>query len=194
MRSPSMMSKYAGLKMIEEYGLPHPNWRFFTSPSELQKQPWTEAPHGWTIRCAPTLQYSFALPSRHCLPFDQVGDTRKKMVDNTKVDMFVVYPSWKFDISGGLLLDGPLAHLEVVRGDIAGLLRGSRSPDASFSYSIGLLGGWICVQGHEDILSQSDRALFINAVRILSSEDRLLLEWTKTSEGGILFHDCVKFG
>lgn len=193
MKNPSQISKYAGLQLIERYGLPHPDWLFVSSPQQVRRRAWACAPHGWTVRCTPTLMYSFALPASHCLPFPSIGSVIQRLSKNHKIDMFVIYPSWKFDISGGLLLDGPSSRLEVVKGDIAMLLRGKRSPDASFSHTAPALSGWLCVQGKESVLGAEDRAVLLRATKVLAAEDHLLFEWTKTTEGRLVFHDCLKY-
>ncbi len=116
-----------------------------------------------------------------------------RFAEGHKIDMFTIYPSWEFDISGGLLLDGLSACLEVVKGDIAKLLRGKYSPDASFSHTRRTLSGWLCIQGKESLLGTEDRAVLFRAVRALAAEDHLVLEWTKTTEGRLVFHDCLKY-
>lgn len=193
MRHPLQISKYAGLQLIEMHGLPHPDWCFVSSAKEVPRQAWARAPYGWTVRCTPTLIYAFALPSSHRLPFSSIGPVIQRFAEGHKVDMFVVYPSWEFDISGGLLLDELSARLEVVKGDIARLLRGEHSPDASFSHTIHTLSGWLCIQGKESLLGTEDRAVLLRAVRALAAEDHLVLEWTKTTEGRLVFHDCLKY-
>ena len=194
MSTPSNLSKFAGLQLIDRYSLPHPDWRFGTSPEDIPEDPWTTAAHGWTVRCAPKSRYAFALPASHRLPYRQVRVVLESLRQLTSEHVFVVYPSWEFDISGGLLIDRPMIYVEVVRGDIADLLRGRRSPDAVLSFDSSAGYASECLRGDAEILHEADQVVLVRALRALREEDKVVFEWTKTTDGQILFHDCARFG
>ena len=188
-----VISKYEGLLKIQIFGLPHPEWIFINSPFDIPKRPWTEAPHGWTIRCAPKFNYEFGLPARHRLDFRSLRDVIKSFMGKVDDHNFVVYPSWQYDRSGSchVKIDGVV--IEAVIGDIGPLLKGVKSPDTVYTYSGPLFVHMKSVFGEKDILSLSDRVFLLKSCRKVHKDKLIILEWVKTSEKKILFYDWFEF-
>jgi hypothetical protein len=186
-------SKYDGLRKIEAYCLPHPEWLFIKSPQDIPKKPWVEAPHGWTIRCCPLERYEFGLPSEHRLKYEELPKVLHMISQKVNVSDFVVYPSWEFDISGCLLIGPDEIVVEVVVGDIAPLLKGQKTPDAIYSYKGSGDLSLMLIAGEKELLSASDKIILIDAVRQTPfTKYTTVLEWTKTTMGRILFHDLIE--
>lgn len=195
MRSDAVMnvSKYDGLLKIGIFGLPCPDWRFVSSAQQIPDRPWCSAPHGWTVRCAPHGHYSFGLPSKHRIPFDEIGSTLVKMSSMlcriSKDASFVIYPSWQAVFAGCCLVTTVEATIECVVGDIAGLLRSAKSVDCSYSLSGPYFTRIQPSAGAGYLLSDSEIRLFSSICRLVATEGQIVLEWTKTSDWGIVFHD-----
>lgn len=185
----AVISKYEGLQRIEIVGLPHPKWIFATNETGIPRKPWTDAPHGWTIRCAPKTMYEFGMPARHRLKFNSLRRTLKSFLKKLYDHSFVIYPSWQYDRSGSCHVEIDKAFIEVVIGDIGPLLAGKKSPDAVFAYDGPLFIHASLITGNSGILPKSDRALLAKSCRKVSCQNTVVLEWVKTSERRILFYD-----
>lgn len=189
----SFISKYEGLRRIEEYELPHPPWRFVANHNDIPPVAWTEAPYGWTIRCCPREKYEFGLPSKHKLNYQQLPNTLRELHKKAHVSQFVIYPSWEFDFSGCFLITSDSTLIEVVTGDIAALLKGQRTPDAIYFCEGPTYYKLTLRAGKEGILSNSQKSLFLKVCRRISTQGFIVIEWTKTTEGKVLFHDLVEY-
>lgn len=187
------ISKYEGLRRIEKYGLPHPSWRFVSNYNDIPTVAWTDAPHGWTIRCCPREGYEFGLPSKHKLNYEQLPKALRELHKKAHVSQFVIYPSWEFDFSGCFLITSDNAFIEVVTGDIAALLKGQRVPDAIYFCEGPAYSQLALSVGKEEIVPHTEKLLFLKICRRISTQGTLVLEWTKTTEGKVLFHDFVEF-
>ena len=188
------LSKYHGLLKIETHGLNHPQWVFVTTSSQIPTRPWAEAPVGWTVRCCPEESYEFGLPSKHMLRFTAlrsvVSEFTKRLESNVR---FVIYPSWEFDISGCCLIEHNRLTVEAVKGDIAPLLKGQVNPDVVLESTGPFFQRFDRVRGHSELLSLQDQRVLLVACRKLEvASTTLVLEWTKTLLGEILFHDWLE--
>ena len=191
--SKASISKYEGLRKIEEYELPHPLWRFVANHNDIPPVAWTEAPHGWTIRCCPREKYEFGLPSKHRLNYEQLPNTLRELHKKSHVSQFVIYPSWEFDFSGCFLITSDSTLIEVVNGDIEALLKGKRTPDAIYFCEGPAYYQLTLREGKEGILSNPQIMLFLKVCRRISTQGLIVIEWTKTTEGKVLFHDLVEY-
>ncbi len=187
------LSKYHGLLQIEKYGLNHPRWIFVTTSSQIPTQPWAEAPVGWTVRCCPEESYEFGLPSEHMLGFSElrsvVRDFANRLESNVR---FVIYPSWEFDVSGCCLIEHNRLIVEAVKGDIAPLLRGKVNPDVVLESTGPFFQRFGRVRGNNEFLSLQDQRVLLVSCRKLEVASALVLEWTKTLFGEIMFHDWLE--
>ncbi len=130
-----MKGKLFGLKQIDEFDLPRPRWIFLTNPSELPREPWTDAPWGWTVRCALKSKYeSFSnernLPFYNLLKWEEINNYLN-YIEKTYCDdiTYIIYPSWSFHSSGTVLVTKYEIIIESVFGSIAKLTDGKMDPD-----------------------------------------------------------------
>lgn len=190
-----MISKYEGLRKIEAYGIPHPDWIFVRKAEEIPPKAWAKAPHGWTIRCCPQGVYHFGLPSKHMIEFSSIRTELQSLIDiKTKLNnlFFVIYPSWEFDRSGCCIVSIDRLVIEAVIGDIAPLLRGKKNPDLVYIYEGPYYIRLFSIQGDKKILSAYDLKIIRKSCMKIISEKEVVLEWTKTNENKILFHDWLE--
>jgi len=188
-------SKLDGLLAIMEANLPHPDWRFFSAPSELPAEPWASASHGWTIRLCPTHSYQFGLVSTHYEPYGVLPVKMYALARTmTESFQFVVYPSWQFVASGGCHVSVDRLVIEVVRGSIASLLEGHRTPDLFLLYEGPLFSHLRDQVGDITILPAERLATLRSCSRRVWTTGLLtvVLEWSWCDDGRILFHDWVE--
>lgn len=187
------LSKYQGLLKIEKCGLNHPRWVFVMTADQIPTQPWAEAPVGWTVRCCPEEYYEFGLPSKHMLQFTELQTVVREFADRLAANVrFVIYPSWEFDVSGCCLMEHDRLTVEAVKGDIAPLLRGQVNPDVVLSAAGPFFIGFDLIRGRSELLSLQDQRVLLVSCRKLKVAATLVLEWTKTISGDILFHDWLE--
>jgi len=187
------LSKYHGLLKIETCGLNHPRWVFVTTSSQIPTQPWADATVGWTVRCCPENFYEFGLPSKHMLRFTELRSVVRGFAKRLETNVrFAIYPSWKSDVSGCCLMEHDRLMVEAVKGDIAPLLRGQVNPDVVLESVGHLFQRFNCVRGHSELLNLQDQRVLLVSCRKLEVTSTLVLEWTKTLFGKILFHDWLE--
>ena len=187
------LSKYHGLLQIDKFGLKHPQWIFVKSSNQIPTQPWAKAPVGWTVRCCPEDSYEFGLPSKHMLQFSELQSVVHEFSEYLKTDVrFVIYPSWEFDVSGCCLMEHGRLIVEAVKGDIAPLLRGQVNPDVVLESKGPFFQKFFQIRGNSELLSFQDQQVLLVSCRKLEVAATLVLEWTKTLFGEILFHDWLE--
>ena len=189
----TILSKKEGLLRISTYGIPHPNWIIIDKPSELPSSEWCEAPNGWSIRCAPNINYKFALPSFHYQSFNTIKSTLHSIVNSISMNTsYVIYPSWNFKYSGCLSVNSYRLLIEVVRGDIANLLRGKKKPGMILSYSAPRFNRLVEKIG-EPIITNGDLSELLSIGRDIYEDDKeRVLEWTKTTDNNLFIHDWIE--
>jgi hypothetical protein len=134
------------------------------------------------------------LPSRHHLPFSGVKSTIHKLEGSvTDGTIYVVYPSWDFDVSGGCRLTKDQLVIEVVRGDIGPLLRGEKTPEAVYSFEAAGYRSRGAVIGNGALLSNENLSHLLKACRSLSFNQMLVLEWSLTVQRDMVFHDWIEW-
>lgn len=187
-------SKYHGLLQIDKFGLQHPQWVFVKLPNQIPTQPWANAPVGWTVRCCPEDSYEFGLPSKHMLQFSELQSVVYEFSEYITMNVrFVIYPSWEFDVSGCCLMEHGWLTVEAVKGDIAPLLRGQVNPDVVWKSEGPFFQKFDRVRGNNELLSVQDQQVLLVSCRKLNvASATLVLEWTKTLSGEILFHDWLE--
>jgi len=188
-------SKYDGLKTIESLGLPRPNWKFIKVSDAVPNKPWTVSLYGWTIRSLSTSTYDYAIPSKHNVSYETIKYNIDEMYRGSGYVNYVVYPSWRFNVSGCLMIDNPMAVLEAVFGDISSLLRGKKNPDITvFDNSVRFISKLVEYR----INNSLDRIIvhqISSAFRVLTDFgfNRINLEWTLTLDKEFFFHDLAAF-
>lgn len=188
------LSKYHGLMKIEMCRLNHPQWIFVTTSSQIPTRPWADAPVGWTVRSCSEESYKFGMPSKHMLHFTEIRSVVSGFSKRLKTNVsFVIYPSWEFDVSGCCLMANNRLTVEAVKGDIAPLLRGQTDPDVVLESAGPFYQKFELIRGSSELLSIEDQRTLLVSCRKLEVASTLVLEWTKTLCGKILFHDWLEF-
>lgn len=188
-----MRSKLAGLRLIEQWGLPHPDWRLGHAPDLLIMRPWREAPYGWTVRtaldCATVMPGDEnELPFANMAPWDRIADiVRDFLTDGRGPLVFIVYPSWQFKVSGCILVAGDTIHLEVVAGSLAKLTSGRSDPEARLAFSRWAPYACSLRTDAKGLAQLGHAGLFREYFEVLSLYDGLA-EWTRTQQGELFFH------
>ncbi len=190
---PEFISKYKGLNNIHTYGLPHPDWIFIQNINELPSEPWAPAKYGWTIRICPIDSYKFGLKSKHHIPFNKIPfEVNLFEIGNLTGFFFVIYPSWRFSISGGCHVSPFRLIIEVVIGNIAPLLKGEVNPDAVMTFEGPYYSKLLKKNDPQNIFSKDDQFIILNSIRKIPAPKDVTLEWSKTTDRKILFHDWVQ--
>ena len=193
MEKGQIISKYEGLLKIDLYNIPHPDWIFISSEKDIPINPKIDAPFGWTIRSCPKRNYAFKLPCKNKIDYKQVVYFWKKFNDETGNDQYIIYPSWEFKFSGGMILTFNELVVEVINGNIASLLEGIKTPDSVY-YSTGpYFNTLIHKRGDEDLISLYFKKIFLRTGNKIFVNNYTVLEWSITSQGNIYFHDLVEF-
>jgi hypothetical protein len=129
----------------------------------------------------------------HYLEYSEVrhtlADFRRRLSPNHK---FVVYPSWYFEYAGCCHLTPTERIVELVRGDIAPLLAGTKNPEATYSVSPPDPGKLTLVRGDERIASAQDLRIIASSMERIAVSKLVVLEWSKTSRGALYFHDWLE--
>jgi hypothetical protein len=185
------MDKYQGIKLIELFELPHPDWEFVRSSIELKKLYKKEAKYGWTVRsCLPGSEEVLYLPHKNWAEKEKVP----KLVDKFQKELngkaiLVVYPSWEFVKSGNILISENEITLEGVYGFLGSLLRGERDPDATYTsdrYNI----SFKLKRGDPNFLNLRDRRRIGRALLNVTTNN-VQLEWSLTTDDELFFHDLL---
>jgi hypothetical protein len=187
------LSKYEGLKTIEIYNLPHPNWIFVNNSNDIPRTPWVDAPYGWTIRTCPNYCYKFSLPAKHRIEYSGLPEILNDFKNKIVSPIFVVYPSWDFEISGCTQLTNNQLLIEIMKGDIAPLLRGDACPEYIFRCEGPFFNNLETIKGNINILTNYEVKIFLNLPKKININNFVVLEWTRTSEKKLLFHDFFGF-
>ena len=186
------MDKYQGLKLIELLDLPHPDWEFIRSSTELKKFYEKEAKYGWTVRsCLPGSEEVLYLPHKNWAKKEEVPniiDEFQRKLNGRAI--FVVYPSWEFVKSGNILISENEITLEGVYGFLGSLLRGEKAPDATYTsdrFNI----SFKLKNGDPNFLDTRYKRR-IERVLVNVTTHNILLEWSITTEDELFFHDLIE--
>lgn len=102
---------------------------------------------------------------------------------------YVVYPSWKFLVSGGCRVEVDRLTIEAIRGELKPLLRGTRNPDVAFSYAGPFYEHHVETVGDASALPEADLNSIKSFCKRLSPHEFISLEWSITDARRLLFHD-----
>jgi len=178
------MTILQGLRIIDQAGLPHPEWEFVRNSKDLKKFPKIKDYAGWTIRTVEVKNgpwknlYANWLPKKKVLP--RIDELQKEQRGRA---LFVVYPSWKWKKGGTILIEKDRVVTEAVKGQIEDLMRRGRV-DASYFYRKGRL---MHATGNKSFLTASEKRKILQASRKLKLKD-VILEWGVTTQDKFIFY------
>ena len=119
------MTILQGLRLIERYGLPHPEWQFVRYSEELKIGRMRDYV-GWTIRTVALIKSKKKWKNVfvNWIPKREVParlDALQKQQEGEAI--FVVYPSWTWKKAGAIMSEGMRVTIEGVYGSINDLSR-----------------------------------------------------------------------
>lgn len=181
-------SKFDGLRLIDIWDLPHPEWILICPGDGLPERPWAKAPHGWSVRCAPRGAYEFMLPAAHHLQFQEMLRHAAALIDDRR-SCIVVYPSWQPRVSGIALLVDQELLLEAVQGPLEPLARGVVTPDLYLSFEGPLFNRLRECRGNSGLLSPIELSRLTTPLKRVSVDAALSLEWVVTDCDEVMYFD-----
>lgn len=176
------MKLYQGLLKIEKLKLPHPIWQFIKSGDGLVNMEKIDSYAGWTIRTVKISKGLYKNLYVNWLPLKKV----KKKVDEFQEQLkdrglFVVYPSWRWQMGGTLLIEKDRQIVEAIKGEIVDLARHGIN-QSCYIFKKGRL---IEVTGKR-LLDKKVLIQIKKAIKVLNKDT--YLEWAVTTQGKFIFY------
>lgn len=182
------MTILQGLKLIDKYKLPHPDWEFVETAKDLKKFYKINDYVGWTIRTVSVKKgpwknlYANWLPKKQ-LPA-KVDELQKKQKGRA---LFVVYPSWKWIKGGTILKEKGKTIIEAVKGEIVNLMRKGKI-NVSYIYNGNHL---VDFTGQKNFLSHLELRKIRRAAGQLKIEG-VILEWAISTQNKLIIYRLEK--
>ena len=103
-----------GLETLRALALPTPDWQQVRTAKDIVLLRITDTPHGWTIRtCRTDGKRETGGFVRNNVPAACVAQMLERRSDMfQKGEFYIVYPSWKFDMSFNVVFDEPTFIVE----------------------------------------------------------------------------------
>jgi len=177
------------LLKLHELQIPHPRWEFVQSPEELKRYYNLRDYCGWTIR---SLLEAKEHPDGKPFHVNWVykPDVPRRIEEfRQSLDgkgWFVVYPSWKWNAGGTLLLDNKQLVIEAVKGAIYNLLKGVRR-DVTLIHDRESKQTLFTKGEKELVPIEVKTKLFETADKL--RDDNYILEWAITTENKLIFYN-----
>jgi len=129
-----------GLKTLREFGLPTPDWQEVAGTADIGRLNLVDTTHGWTIRtCRSDGRRETGGFFMNNLPPGKVADVlrgRAQMFEEG--EFYIVYPSWKFDMSFNVILDELTFTVEGKSGSQKGISVGTEMPEIALQLPFGM--------------------------------------------------------
>ncbi|MFA4873527.1 MAG: hypothetical protein WC659_06410 [Patescibacteria group bacterium] len=179
------MTILQGLRLIERYGLPHPEWQFVRYSAEL-KIGHIRDYVGWTIRTAALIDSKKKWTnvfvnwvSKRDVPvkLDELQSQQRGEA------IFVVYPSWKWKKAGAVMSEGMRVTVEGVNGSIGDLSRKGRM-HAQFVYHRHQLNH---THGDQTFFTPSEKKIIQSACERFAGKD-IIAEFAVTTRNKLVFY------
>jgi hypothetical protein len=172
-----------GLKIIDKYNLPHPEWEFVFTSKDLDNFYQTEDYVGWTIRTVEIIDGPWINLYANWLEKKDVPakvDELQNQHENKA--LFVVYPSWKWKKGGTILIEPDRTVIESVDGPIVDLMRHGKVTASYFFENDKLVD----TTGDKNFLTEQEIKIILQAQNIPMKN--IILEWGITTEGKFIFY------
>ncbi len=189
----TIKSKLFGIRFIDYWHLPHPDWRIFDNSNIEITEPWTDAFCGWTVRTAFNRNYATPgeennLPFLNKLNWNDIPNVIREISKRfTEPFVFIIYPSWEFKVSGTVLHIDNHITIEAVRGSIGKLTSGNAIPEGIITFFD--FAPYLKTSSFGDltIVRKGDRNIFRGYFEIFCLY-KSILEWTRTKNNELFFH------
>lgn len=182
------MTILGGLKLIDRYKLPHPEWEFVKSSKELKKFYKIKDYVGWTIRTVSVangpwknLYVNWLAKKKVPAKIDEFQRQYKGKA------LFVVYPSWRWKKGGTILKEKGRTIIEAVKGEVVNLMRKGKI-NASYSYVGNRLREFT---GQKSFLSHKE----LKKIRLAAGQLKMqgvILEWAISSQNKFIIYRLEK--
>jgi hypothetical protein len=129
-----------GLQTLRSFGLPTPEWQEVRSPADIDRLKLGETPHGWTIRtCRTDGQREIGgFFMNNVQPADVSAVLRGRARKLEEGEFYIVYPSWKFDMSFNVVFDDSMFIVEGKSGSQKGISDGTELPEIAVRIPFGM--------------------------------------------------------
>ena len=182
------MTILQGLKLIDHYNLPHPEWEFVKNSKALKKFYKIKDYVGWTIRTVAVEKGPWRNLYVNWLPKKQVlGKIDEFKRQQKGKALFVVYPSWQWKKGGTILKEKGRTIIEAVKGEIVNLMRKGKI-NASYIYNCNHLDSFT---GQKNFLSFMELRKIQQAASKLNT-DRVILEWAISTQNKFIIYRLEK--
>ncbi|MFH1366573.1 MAG: hypothetical protein ABIH38_01110 [Patescibacteria group bacterium] len=182
------MTILQGLKLIEKYKLPHPEWEFVRTLKGLKKFYSVKDYVGWTIRTVAVEKGSWRNLYVNWLPKKQVPAKVDELQRKQKGKaLFVVYPSWRWKKGGTILKEKGRTIIEAVKGEIVNLMRKGKI-NSSYVYNGNRLREF---SGQKNFLGQTELRKIREAAGQIKMKG-VILEWAITTQNKFTIYRLEK--
>jgi hypothetical protein len=184
-----------GLRTLREFGLPAPEWQEVRNPADVGRLKLADTPHGWTIRTCRNdgRRETGGFFMNNLPPRNVTKALRGRAQMFEEGEFYIVYPSWKFDMSFNVIFDESTFTVEGKSGSQKGISDGTEMPEISLRIPFGM-------DSRPTVyLGRYTSAVRSRVLRILSYLRRIPLqryytEVAVTSEREIFFYDFFPIG
>lgn len=171
--------------LIDQWGLPHPDWEFVKSSVDLKRHHQIKDYCGWTIRVLwrgkqfkKPLYINWLAKEKVAKEIDQLAKKAKKDY------LIVTYPSWIPQKSGTLLIEKNRIIIEACQGKITRLMR---EGICDVGYQISKLGQVQSSWGNRHFLTRVEKKKIIDALAKIPQKN-IMLEWAFGQQGEFIFY------
>lgn len=179
------MNVAANVLQMDKWGIPHPDWEFVQSSSDLKRHDKIKDYCGWTIRVFwKTDQFQKPLYANWVSKKDVPGIIDELATKAKKDFVIVTYPSWIPKKSGTLLIEKRRIIIESCKGMITRLMRDGIC-DAGYQISPAsrILSSW----GDKSFLNIKERKQVIDSINKIPSKN-IILEWAIGKQKEFIFY------
>ena len=171
--------------LMDQWGIPHPDWEFVKSSADLKRHHQIKDYCGWTIRVAWTGS-RFKKPLYvNWLAKEKVPQEIDRLAKQAKKDYLIItYPSWIPQKSGTLLIENNRIVIESCQGQITRLMREGQC-DAG--YQLGKSGRIQDSWGNQNFLANREKKQIISALAKIP-EKNIILEWAFGQQKEFIFY------
>jgi len=129
-----------GLERLRAFGLPTPDWQVVKCVADIDLLRLGDTTHGWTIRtCRTDGQRETGGFFINNLNTDDVSAAlRDRWQKFDEGEFYIVYPSWKFDMSFNVVFDDSTFIVEGKSGSQKGISEGTELPEIAVRIPVGM--------------------------------------------------------
>jgi hypothetical protein len=184
-----------GLETLREFGLPTPAWQEVRSSTDIGQLHLVDNLHGWTIRTCRTdgRRETGGFFVNNLAPRDVPFILRGRVPMFEKGEFYIVYPSWKFDMSFNVVFDDATFNIEGKSGSQKGISDGTELPEIAVRIPNGIRTRTVVHIGSYTSAVESRVARILSYLRKIPLP-RYYIEVAITSERQVFFYELFPIG